>query len=166
MQRKKFFNIIITLCVFISIYILLVGYMLITSEPNIIKEDYEENYEDIYIKNVRYLSNNEANLERSEIIGTFGTVLHSKIYLSEINEKSQIEYEIELYNNSNQIKKFVDIVYSNKFYSNEFIKFKVEGITGGDIIGIGEEKKVSIIFYYENLQAGNKLDSYLNFEFE
>lgn len=167
-NSKLILNITLLTFIVLSICVLSVGYAAITSlELNIELNISANQYQEIFISEVKYLNDIDADLENSKIVDYTDTLLHSDIYLSKTNASSSITYEITIFNNSDALKQFAGVEYSNEFYSNNDIEFNIDGFSQGDLIEKGESKTFNITFYYKNLNiSNNELDSYLNFKFD
>lgn len=167
-NTKLSLNIILIICIVVSTCILAVGYAEINSTNlNIAVDLNATTYAGIFISNVKYLSNIDADITNSEIVDYTGTMLHSNLYLSTTNTSSSITYEVTIFNNSDANKKFTGITYSDGFYSNQYIGYKLNGLNQNDIIIKGESKTFELTFYYNSTNiSNNNLDSYLNFNFD
>lgn len=56
----------------------------------------------VFITDDEYISDVDANTAMSEIQSYYGTIMKSKIVLSDSNGNSEIKYAITFYNNSNK----------------------------------------------------------------
>lgn len=162
-------NFLLILGIIFSICFLSVGYAAITSTNlNINLLVSTTTYEGMFISDVKYTSDNGAEIEKSEIIDYNGTMLHSDIFLSPTSTSSSITYTVTIFNNSDSNKKFTGISYAEAFYSNQDIMYKIEGMQLNEIIEKGNGKTFDLTFYYNNISTitNNELDSYLNFNFD
>lgn len=82
----------------------------------------------LFITEVNYDSNIDANLEESKIITFSSTTLNSRVVLSNTNGNSSITYRIKVYNKNNETYRFNNSIYDNAFYSNQNIIFTLTGI--------------------------------------
>ena len=125
--------------------------------------------EDIYITDVSYVSDINANKEASEIINYYQTILNSKMVLSETDPNSEITYQITIYNSTNDIYYFdkVDYLLTENTYSNPNIVFRLDGLNSGDLLMAKESITFNITFSYKDkvLAENNILNSCLNFKF-
>lgn len=126
--------------------------------------------ENLFITEVNYLRNADADLENSRIISMYQTILNSNIVLSQTNGNSAITYEVTIYNSTDSDYAFVETAYmlGANTYSNENIAFRLEGLSAGDVLGSKQSVTFRLTFYYLNnvVPASNQLSSILNFEFE
>lgn len=164
---KFMINLFIIQSVIISIGFLTIGYASITSTNlNVGVTVSTTAYQDIFISNVEYLSNNGADMANSKIENYTGTMLHSNIALSTTDINSTISYTVTIINNSDATKEFSGVTYSDEFYSNQNIGYRLEGLDIKDIINRGESKTFTLTFFYNSSNiSNNQLDSYLNFNF-
>ena len=129
-----------------------------------------ESQEGIFITEVNYLSNVNADINVSKILNTYQTILNSSIVLSETDGNSNITYEIEIYNSNDVDYKFTGTTYmiGNDTYDNENIVFSLDGIAEGDVVKSKEECNFRITFHYKNnvFLGNNQLNSFINFVFE
>ena len=129
-----------------------------------------ESQEGIFITEVNYLSNVNADINVSKILNTYQTILNSSIVLSETDGNSNITYEIEIYNSNDVDYKFTGTTYmiGDDTYDNENIVFSLDGIAEGDVVKSKEECNFRITFHYKNnvFLGNNQLNSFINFVFE
>ena len=129
-----------------------------------------ESQDGIFITEVNYISDVNADVNASKILNTHQTILNSNIVLSPIDANSNITYEIEVYNSNDVDYKFKETTYmiGNDTYDNENITFNLEGVNEGDIVKSKDLYKFRITFYYKNniLANNNQLNSFINFVFE
>ena len=125
----------------------------------------------VFITDVEYVSDVDANISNCKIDNFLGTMLNSTIELSKTNPESEIRYKITVYNNSEEEIPFVGVIYDDDFYDNPDITFEIttEGFKIGEAIAQGETKEVYIVFKYkhattENMPENTILKSYLNFK--
>ena len=148
-----------------------VGYASINSiSLNISGELFAEVQDGVFITEVNYSSNVNANLENSKIINAYQTSLNSSIELSELDSNSSITYEIVIYNNSDKNYLFQGITYDSEFYSNENIIYTLDGLNVDYELYPKKEVVFNITFKYVDevvvSNQINKLESYLNFIFD
>lgn len=124
----------------------------------------------VFITDVNYESNINANIENSEIINTYQTMLNSSVTLSNTDPNSEITYSITIYNSTDDDYYFdkVDYLIDETTYSNENIAFRLNGLNQYDILSSKSSITFTITFYYkDNILPNNyTLNSYLNFKFE
>lgn len=124
----------------------------------------------VFITEVNYISNVNADLEKSKIISTYQTILESDIALSNTNANSKITYQVKVYNSTDSDYAFEEAAYmlGADTYDNENIVFSLEGLLDGAIIKSKETATFNITFYYKNntLPANNELKSIINFKFK
>ena len=122
----------------------------------------------IFITDVEYVSDIEANKMNSKIDNFLGTMLQSTVELSKTNPKSEIKYKVTVYNNSNETVPFVGVLYDDEFYDNTEIVFEInDGFKIGGTISPGDTKEIYITFKYKDTSAvpeNTTLKSYLNFK--
>lgn len=121
---------------------------------------------DIYISNVEYSTNINADTENSIIHQYYQTTLYSTVFLKN-SADSSITYNITMYNNSDAPYTFNSAQYNEEFYDNLNIVYELEGLKKGDIVLSKQQITFSIKFHYkDNLISSNYiLNSYLNFKF-
>ena len=124
----------------------------------------------VFITNVEYVSDVDANINTSKIEYYIGTMMQSTVELSDTNVTSEIKYKVTVYNNSLNNHPFLDVLYdteSTEFYDNENIIFEIDpsGFKVGDIINAKETKEIYITFKYKNgiIPENTVLNSYINF---
>ena len=124
----------------------------------------------LFITEVNYISDIGADLNNSNILNTYQTILDSNVALSQTLANSKITYEIKIYNSTTSDYEFKGPVYmiGENTYTNENILFSLDGISEGDIIKGKDFITFRINFYYKNnsISADNQLRSVINFEFE
>lgn len=128
-----------------------------------------EPQDEIFITEVSYSGNNNANIEESEIISFYETTLNSKIVLSDTDVNSSISYDITIYNSNDIDFSFIDVIYDSSFYDNENIVFELTDLKAGDKIDSKGTISFKITFKYKDgvvlSSSSNVLNSYLNFRF-
>ena len=124
----------------------------------------------VFITNIEYVSDVDANINTSKIEYYIGTMMQSTVELSDNNVASEIKYKVTVYNNSLNNYPFLDVLYdteSTEFYDNENIIFEIDpsGFKVGDIINAKETKEIYITFKYKNgiIPENTVLNSYINF---
>lgn len=160
---QKYFPLVI----FISILCMSVGYAIINSiSLDISGEALAKEQTGVYITEVNYLSNNNADTSNSKIINAYGTLLNSDISLSSTDVTSSITYTVKLYNSNLEPYEFTGITYiiGETTYSNEDIIIEYET---GSIIYANNYLSINITFKYKDtIPSNNSLLSYITFEFE
>ena len=121
----------------------------------------------VFITDVEYVSDIEADMNISRVENFIGTTLNNTVGLSGTNPNSQITYKVTVYNNSQEESVFVGPIYDEEFYSNPNIEFEISGFTEGEVIGANESREIIITFKYKNetIPEETTLNSYINFEF-
>ena len=121
----------------------------------------------VFITDVEYVSDVEANMNTSRIENFIGTTLNSTIELSNTNPNTQIQYKVTVYNNAQESIPFVGVIYDEEFYDNPNIEFEISGFTIGQVIGSQESQEIIITFKYKDgvIPENNVLTSYINFKF-
>ena len=121
----------------------------------------------VFITDVEYVSDIEADMNISRVENFIGTTLNNTVGLSETNPNSQITYKVTVYNNSEEEAVFVGPIYDEEFYSNPNIEFEISGFTEGEIIGANESREIIITFKYKNetIPEETTLSSYINLKF-
>ena len=125
---------------------------------------------DVFITNVEYVSDVDANINTSEIKSYKGTLMQSTVELSNTNPSSEIKYKVTVYNNSLNTYPFLNVLYdteSTEFYDNQNIIFEIDssGFKVGDAINAKETKEIYITFKYKDgvVLENTVLNSYINF---
>ena len=150
-----------------SILFMGIGYATINSITGEIKGEVIATVQSgVFITNVEYIKDIDANLNTSNIVYYKGTMMQSLIELSDINPNSEIEYKVTVYNNSENTYPFVGVLYDEEFYDNPDINFEISGFNMGETIGAKETKEIYITFRYKNgvLPERTALSSYINFK--
>ncbi len=121
---------------------------------------------EIYITDVQYQANDNANPESSTIHQYYQTLMQSSIVLGN-TPTSSITYNITIYNSGNDAYTFKEVEYSDEFYDNPNITFLLDGLKQWDTIASKQSLTFSITFHYLNntIPDSNILNSYLNFKF-
>lgn len=122
----------------------------------------------IFITDVVYESNNNANINESKINKFFGAILNSTVSLSETDGQSSITYNITMYNSSDTVYGFDKVMYETEAYSNPNIEFKLDGLNYMDKVESKQSITFSITFRYLNneVPSTNILNSLLKFSFK
>ena len=155
----------------IAIVIMGIGYSAIESVTGEIEgEVIAEAQNGIFITDVEYVSDVDANKVSSKINNFLGTMMNSTIELSKENLLSEIKYKVTVHNNSTELVPFVGVVYDDDFYDNANIIFEItqEGFQIGETIEPNETKEIYITFKYKDttgkVPEDTILKSYLNFK--
>ena len=159
-SKKNMFLLILTM-------IMGIGYASINSVTGDIDGTAIANAQDgVFITNVEYVSNINANTSNSRINNYIGTMMNSTIQLSDTDVNSSITYKVTVYNKSEEEAVFTKIRYANNFYDNADIIFDISGFTTGETIAPNESKDITITFKYKgtSVPSNKKLNSYLNFK--
>ena len=162
-------NMILLIIMFIAIMIMGIGYASIESVTGEIEgKVIADAQSGVFITEVEYVSDVDANKASSTINNFLGTMLNSTIELSKTNPESEITYKVTVYNSSEETVPFVGIVYGDEFYDNSNIVYEIkEGFQIGQTIGPNETKKIYITFKYKDTSTVPEdtiLKSYLNFK--
>ena len=122
----------------------------------------------VFITNVEYVSDVDANTTNSKIKNYLGTMMQSTVELSKTNPNSEIIYKVTVYNNSTKTGTFLDVIYDQANYDNQDIVYEIQdtGFKIDDTIAPKEKKDILIKFKYKDstLATNNVLNSYLNFK--
>ena len=125
---------------------------------------------ELFITDVRYVSDVNADLNNSKILISYQTLLSSNIALSQTNNNSSITYEVVIYNSTDTDYRFKETTYmlGTDTYDNENITFTLDGINTSSVVKSKDSITFRITFKYKDnlLAANNKLKSYINFAFE
>ena len=155
----------------IAIVIMGIGYSAIESVTGEIEgEVIAEAQNGIFITDVEYVSDVDANKVSSKVNNFLGTMMNSTIELSKENLLSEIKYKVTVHNNSTELVPFVGVVYDDDFYDNANIIFEItqEGFQIGETIEPNETKEIYITFKYKDttgkVPEDTILKSYLNFK--
>lgn len=166
--KKQIKDLPYLLFIFIATLFMSIGYASIDSISLNIGATAEASVQQrVFITDVEYVSNVDADLGNSEIKNFIQSTMNSKISLSETNGNSSITYRVELYNNSNMNYYFDKVNYDSSFYDNEDIIFTLNGLERLDEIASNNSLSFTISFSYKNnvVADDNILNSYLNFSF-
>ena len=165
-------NMLLLLAMLIATMIMGIGYASIESVTGEIEgKVIADVQEGVFITDVEYVSDIDANINNCKINNFLGTMLNSTIELSKANLNSEIKYKVTVYNSSDETVPFVGVVYDDDFYDNSDIAFDIttDGLQIGQTIAPGETKEVYITFKYKNtttetVPENTVLKSYLNFK--
>ena len=168
MSKNK--NIIIVIFLFIATILMGIGYAAVNSVTLDIGGEISAQLQSgIFITDARYLSNNNAILEDSNIINFRQNMFASSITLSANDSNSSITYEITVYNSTTEDYYFqkVDFMEDISTYSNPGITYELNGIDQNTILGSNQSKTFTITYKYKDgiIAESNNLISYLNFTF-
>jgi len=123
----------------------------------------------IFINNVKYISDVNANKDLSIISDFSDTLLDSTVVLSKSDNNSSMTYQIEIYNSTDYAYYFDKVEYSlgNLIYDNANIDFTINGLEKDYILYSKKSVTFTITFYYKNnvVSSNNTLISLLNFKF-
>ena len=173
-KYHKYFPLLITLL----ILLMSVGYALINSVTLDVKgESIAKSNAGVYISEISYSSNVNANINNSEIINVQKTLINSYIELSKTKPLSSITYTITLYNGGSKEQYYWGSSFDENFYDNKNITYKINNINIGDKIPSKTSKEISITYYYKDnkiptstdtnyIDTYNILSSYVNLEFK
>ena len=164
-------NTILLFILLLAILLMGIGYASINSITGEIEGTVIANVQnDVFITNVEYVSDIDANINTSKIEYYIGTMMQSTVELSDTNSETEIKYKVTVYNNSLNNYPFLDVLYdteSTEFYDNENIIFEIDpsGFKVGDTINAKETKEIYITFKYKNgiIPENTVLNSYINF---
>ena len=151
---------------FMSMILMGIGYASIESITGEITGKASSKMQDgVFITNVEYVSDVDANKDSSNIELYSGTMMKSTVKLSSTNINSQIKYKVTVYNNSEERQPFTGVRYGDEYYDNNDIIFEVNGFKPGQTIEPKETKDIIITFKYKNnIPENTVLKSYLNFK--
>jgi len=177
MRKKRippYSNKLFPILIFIATIFMSVGYASINSIiMNINGEVIAKAQDGIYITEVNYISDINANLEESKILNAYQTNLSSNIVLSDTNSNSSITYQITMYNSTNYDYVFERIKYIKcqndndcDTYSNNNIQINLS-IENGQVISSKKYLTFNITFSYVDSNSINstELKSFINFLF-
>ena len=164
--RRK--NMTLLFLLFMSIILMGIGYASIQSVTGEITGKVSSKMQDgVFITNVEYVSDVDANLNNSKIEKITGLMMQSTVELSKTNLNSQITYKVTVYNSSTEEVPFTDVLYGDEFYDNTDITFDITGFTIGQIIEPQETKDIIITFKYNGvIPEKTTLNSYLRFKLD
>ena len=159
-------NMTLLFLLFMSIILMGIGYASIQSVTGEITGKASSKMQDgVFITNVEYVSDVDANKDSSNIELYSGTMMKSTVKLSSTNINSQIKYKVTVYNNSEERQPFTGVRYGDEYYDNNDIIFEVNGFKPGQTIEPKETKDIIITFKYKNnIPENTVLKSYLNFK--
>ena len=171
-MKKKQDSSIVFLSVFLSISIifLCIGYAANGSITGEIKGEVIAKKQDgIYITNVVYDSNMNADPNLSSINSYYQTTLNSTINLSTNSDEgnSAITYLVTIYNSTSDVYRFNGVKFGDDFYDNENIIYELTNLNIGDKLVSKGYVTFYLTFSYLNdtVVDNNELNSYLNFDF-
>ena len=162
-------NIFLLLAITIAVIVMGIGYSAINSVTGEIAGNLKaEAQEGVFITNVTYVSNVDAQLSNCQIGSFLGTTMKSRVELSSTNASSSVTYRVTVYNAYTTEAKFTEVVYDNDFYDNQNITFEISGLKQGDIIESKATKDITVTFKYKSstVPSNKVLNSYLNFKME
>lgn len=161
-------NILLLFLLLLAILLMGIGYAVINSVTGEIKGNVIANVQnDVFITNVEYVSDVDANLTISEIQSYKSSLMQSTVELSSTNPASEIKYKVTVYNNSANSYPFLSVLYdgtNSEFYDNENIIFEIDpsGFNVGDVINANETKESieSIKFEQETVEPEGIIASF------
>lgn len=161
--RKIFPIIIFMITVLMSIGYASINLIIIGFDDEVVAKDVDG----IYITEVNYVSDVDADTNNSKILNAYQTNLNSNIVLSDSNKSSSITYEITIKNTFNYDYIFNGVEYLEDDYSNADISYTLSGMSIGDDLIAGDSVTFTIIFHYKDyvLASNNTLRSLINFDF-
>lgn len=166
-SMKSLYSILILItCIFMS-----VGYAAMNSiDLKIEGTSISLEQKGLLITEANYKSNENANIDLSELKATTGTILNSTISLSSTTTNTSITYTITIYNNTEYNYQFNRAYFIENFYDNSNITFELSNdINTNTILAPDESITFDITFKYgSNITpstATNTLNSYINFDF-
>ncbi len=165
--RRK--NLILLFLLLMTVLVMGIGYSAINSVTGEIKGTLVANSQQgVFITNVTYVSNVDAQLGNCQIGSFLGTTMKSRVELSSTNASSSVTYRVTVYNAYATEAKFTEVVYDNDFYDNQNITFEISGFKQGDIIESKATKDITVTFKYKSstVPSNKVLNSYLNFKIE
>ena len=121
----------------------------------------------VYITNVSYSTNTNANPALSSINMYYQTNLDSTIVLNN-NLNSSITYEITVINTSGSTKQFDGVVFDSNFYDNNDIIIETTGITTSTTLNDNDTITFYATFKYDSnvtTITNTTLNSFVNFKF-
>ena len=166
MKFAKRKNMTLLFLLFMSMILMGIGYASIQSVTGEITGKASSKMQDgVFITNVEYVSDVDANKDSSNIELYSGTMMKSTVKLSSTNINSQIKYKVTVYNNSEERQPFTGERHGDEYYDNNDIIFEVNGFKPGQTIEPKETKDIIITFKYKNnIPENTVLKSYLNFK--
>ena len=162
--KLPFLPIFLSICIFC----LSIGYAAINSiTSEITGKAYAYKQTGIFITDVSYYSDLNANENNSKVKNFVKTTLNTSIELSPSDGTSAITYLVTIYNSSANDYTFDEVVYAEEFYDNPNIIFELTDLTEGTILRSGTYLSFYITYSYLNdtISTNNVLNSYLNFKF-
>jgi len=163
--------------IFVTVMVLFVciAYARVTTELKVEGEGDATEQQGIYITDVAYLTDNEADQDNSTVNFFLGTMLDSKVTLGS-SSSSSLSYKVTVKNNTDREQVFIGIVKdetNETIYSNTNIQPNVA--TVGEIAGLeeyvtivasGETLTFPVTFAYSGTDTSNpELQSKINFRF-
>lgn len=125
----------------------------------------------IYISNIQYSSNQNANVSSCSIDSYYQTNLNSTISLSTTDPTSSITYQVTIVNTTNTTLYYDDVIYDTNFYSNPNIIVETN-LFHGQAVGSGQTITFTATFQYSptyiataTTPYANTLNSFINFHF-
>lgn len=126
--------------------------------------------EGVFITDVNYSTDYQADLTNSKIKNIYQTNFSSSIALSPTIAYSYITYDVTIHNSTDKAYSFVETSYlpGTDTYDNENIVFNLTGLSPGNKIASKQTITFKITFSYKNyvIPASNQLNSMINFKFE
>ena len=164
-------NMTLLFLLFMSIILMGIGYASIESITGEISGKVVGSAQNgVFITNVEYVSDVDANLNNSKIEKIAGSMMQSTVELSKTNLDSQITYKVTVYNSSTEEVPFTEVLHGDEFYDNADITFDLSGFTIGQVIAPKETKEIIITFKYNTstgvIPDNTVLNSYLRFKLD
>lgn len=160
---------IFLLLIALATFFMSIGYASINSVVENVEGDIKVAAQDgIFITEVTYTSNNQADITSSMIKSFSQTLLNSKVVLSPTTTTSSITYKVTVYNSTDTTYKFKDATYDSEFYDNEDIIFTLTDLDTTTELNPKSSLDFYITFSYKSTGTitSNILNSYISFNFK
>ncbi len=170
-KKIPYHNKAFPILLFIATIFMGIGYAALTSiSLNITGMISTQSQKGVYITDVSYLTDVDADIENCYINDFYQTVVNSSISLSETDPYSEITYAITVFNSTNEDYYFRGVSYieDETTYSNPDITFTVIDINENTVLKSQSSLTFGITFFYiDNVRiSDNTLNSYLSFDFK
>lgn len=170
-KKIPYYNKAFPILLLIATIFMGIGYAALSSiSLNIAGKINIQSQKDVYITDVSYLTDIEADLENCYINDFYDTVINSNVSLSKTDPYSEITYSVTVFNSTNEDYYFSGVSYmeDETTYSNPDIVFTVIDIDENSVLKSQSSITFGITFSYKDyvLASDNTLTSYLGFDFK
>ena len=167
-NTKLKLNVLLMTCIVLAIWLLSIGYAAISPIKLNIKSNVSAVAQDgIFITDVIMSESKNADLVNTHIVNIYKSMLQTNVALSSNTLDTYVKYKIVMHNSTDSNYCFVGSNYEG-LYTNDDIKFELQGINEGTVLKAGQNLEFYVIFKYatSTVPSKNVLQSYIDFVFK